>query len=210
MRLGFCRGRPLGRGTLTSASVASASVTSPGEALSSRTPSGRPSPSTSTIHFVPLPRLVFPTADPFFSRERSCRPGPSLPTSADLRHRAHPVAFARRRATHPALPTASTAASRSQAKGTCRARTSTPRPSATPTECPPDRPGSPPTDALPRPCAPSPQAAAARSTPTAPRSTTGTPSFSCHTSLKPPVPPRSLHLEPEPLFQTPSNPVTQP
>src|SRR5258708_10016095 len=59
---------------------------------SSRTPSGRPSPSTSTIHFVPLPRLVLPTAEPLFSLERSCRPGTSLPTSADLRHRAHPVA----------------------------------------------------------------------------------------------------------------------
>ncbi len=34
--------RPCGRGTRTSASVASASVTSAGEALSSRTPSGRP------------------------------------------------------------------------------------------------------------------------------------------------------------------------
>ena len=101
---GLCRGRPLGRGTLTSASVASASVTSPGEALSSRTPSGRPSPSTSTIHFVPLPRLVLPTAEPPFSLERSCRPGTSLPTSADLRHRAHPVAFARHRAADRALP----------------------------------------------------------------------------------------------------------
>src|SRR5258708_2083034 len=202
MRLGFCRGRPLGRGTLTSASVASASVTSPGEALSSRTPSGRPSPSTSTIHFVPLPRLVLPTAEPLFSLERSCRPGTSLPTSADLRHRAHPVAFARRRATHPALPTASTAASRSQAKGTCRARTSTPRPSATPTECPPDRPGSTPTDGLACPCAASAQAAAARSTPTAHRSTTGTASCSCKKFIKPPVSRRSLQLEAEPIYET--------
>jgi hypothetical protein len=61
-------------GTRTSASVASASVTSAGEALSSRTPSGRPSLSTSTIHFVPLPRLVLPTASPPFSPERSCSP----------------------------------------------------------------------------------------------------------------------------------------
>src|SRR6202044_3427419 len=98
---------------LTSASVASASVTSPGEALSSRTPSGRPPPSTSTIHFVPLPRLVLPTAEPPFWPERSCRPGKSLPTSADLRHPAHPTTFATRRAIHPALPIASAAASRS-------------------------------------------------------------------------------------------------
>src|SRR5258706_122569 len=202
MRLGFCRGRPLGRGTLTSASLASESVTSPGEALSSRTPSGRPSPSTSTIHFVPLPRLVLPTAEPLFSLERSCRPGTSLPTSADLRHRAHPVAFASLRATHPALPTASTAASRSQAKGTCRARTSTPRPSATPTECPPDRPGSTPTDGLACPCAASAQAAAARSTPTAHRSTTGTASCSYKKFIKPPVSRRSLQLEAEPIYET--------
>ena len=62
-----------GAGLGPSASVASASITSPGEVLSSRTPSGRPSPSTSTIHLVPLPRLVFPTAAPPFSLGRSCR-----------------------------------------------------------------------------------------------------------------------------------------
>jgi len=67
-RFSFCRGRPFARGTLTSASVASASVTSPGEALSSRTPSGRPPPSANTIHFVPLPRLVLPTAESLFRR----------------------------------------------------------------------------------------------------------------------------------------------
>ena len=41
-RFGFCRGRPLRRGTRTSLRVASASVTSAGEALSSRTPNGIP------------------------------------------------------------------------------------------------------------------------------------------------------------------------
>src|SRR5436190_20290887 len=41
-RSGFCRGRPFARGTRTWASVDSASVTSLGEALSSRTPSGTP------------------------------------------------------------------------------------------------------------------------------------------------------------------------
>src|ERR1700739_2185181 len=121
MRLGFCRGRPLGRGTLNSASVASASVTSPGEALSSRTPNGRPPPSTSTIHFVPLPRLVLPTAEPLFSPEQNCRPETPLPTAAGLLHRVRPAVLAKRPATRLALPTASTAASRSQAKDTCRA-----------------------------------------------------------------------------------------
>jgi hypothetical protein len=59
--------RLLPRAAFGSRDTASASVTSLGEALSSRTPNGRPSPSTSTIHFVPLPRLVFPTAAPFFA-----------------------------------------------------------------------------------------------------------------------------------------------
>ena len=95
-----------GRGTLTSASVASARVTSAGEALPSRTPSGRPPPLTSTIHFVPLPHLLLPTAGPPFSPERSCRPGTSLPISAALRCRAHPAVLATHSPTHPALPTA--------------------------------------------------------------------------------------------------------
>src|SRR6202789_1295570 len=194
--LGFCRGRPLGRGTLTSASVASASVTSPGEALSSRTPSGRPPPSTSTTHFVPLPRLVLPTAEPLFSPERSCRPETSLPTAAGLLHRARPAALAKRRATHPALPTASTAASRSQATHTCRARTATPRRSVTPTKCPPDRPGWRPKDGLACPCAASVQATTARSTPTALHSTTQTASCSCKKSIKPPTLCRVSNLRP--------------
>src|SRR5579859_338961 len=35
---------------------------------------GIPWPSTTTIHFVPLPRLVFPTFEPLFSPVRNCRP----------------------------------------------------------------------------------------------------------------------------------------
>src|SRR5271169_1888510 len=128
MRLGFCLGRPLGRGTLTSASVASASVTSPGEALSSRTPSGRPPPSTSTVHFVPLPRLVLPTAEPLFSPERSYRPRTPPPTSEDLRHRGRPTKFASHQAKRLAPPTALTAANRSQEKDICRARIATRHP----------------------------------------------------------------------------------
>ena len=112
--------------------MASASVTSAGEALSSRTPSGRPPPSTSTIHFVPLASLVLPTAEPLFSLERSGRPGTPLPTVVDLRRRARPATLARHRAIHPAPPTASTAANRSSERDTCRAKTSTLRLSATP------------------------------------------------------------------------------
>src|ERR1700739_4117080 len=202
MRLGFCRGRPLGRGTWTSASVASASVTSPGEALSSRTPSGRPPPSTSTIHFVPLPRLVLPTAEPPFSPERSCRPETPLPTAAGLPHRALPAVLARHPATHPALPTASAAASRSQETDTCRAKSATPLRSATPTKCPPGSPGWKPTDGLACPCAASALATEARSTPTAPHSITGTASCSCKKFIKPPASCRSPQLEAEPIYET--------
>jgi hypothetical protein len=35
-------------------------------------PNGVPAPSTRTIHFVPLPRLVLPTLRPLFSPGRSC------------------------------------------------------------------------------------------------------------------------------------------
>jgi hypothetical protein len=102
----FLRGRPFGGGTRTWASVVSASVTSLGEALSSRTPSGRPSPSTSTIHFVPLPRLVFPTADPLFSPGRSCRREKPRPTSTVPLGPAPPVTGARPSAIRPRLPIA--------------------------------------------------------------------------------------------------------
>src|ERR1039458_2140318 len=205
MRFGFRRGRPLGCGTLTSASVASASVTSAGEALSSRTPSGRPPPSTSTIHFVPLPRLVLPTAEPPFWPERSCRPGTSLPTSTVLRRRAHPVTLAKRPATRPALPTASTAASRSPEKDICQAGTATLHPSATPTGCLPDKPGSKPRVGHACPCAASAQAAVARSTPTALHSITQIASCSCKNFIKPPASYRSPQLEAESIYETRSS-----
>jgi len=167
-----------------------------------RTPSGRPPPSTSTIHFVPLPRLVLPTAEPPFWPERSCRPGTSLPTSTVLRRRAHPVTLAMRPATRPALPTASTAASRSPEKDICQAGTATLHPSATPTGCLPDKHGWRPMDALACPCDASAQAAAARSAPTAHRSTTQIASCSCKKFIKPPASPRSHQFEAEPIYET--------
>src|ERR1700679_529558 len=185
MRLGFCRGQPLGRGTLTSASVASARVTSPGEALSSRTPSGRPPPSTSTIHFVPLPRLVLPTAEPLFSLERSCRPGTSLPTAA-------------------------TVASRLRERDTCPAENATPHPSATPTVCPPDRPGWTPTVGPACPCAASALAAEARSSPTAPHSTTRIASCSSKKFIKLPASHKSPQLEAVPIYETRSSLIDHP
>ena len=147
--------------------------------------SGRPPPSTSTIHFVPLPRLVFPTAEPPFWPGRSCRPGTSLPTSAGPRRPARPAAPATLRATRLALPTASDAASRSPARGICRVRTSTRRRSAIPKGCPRNSPGWKPTDV--RAClgAVSARAVAERSTPTAHHSTTRIASCSCKKKIKP-------------------------
>lgn len=61
-RSGLVRGRPgPERFTLTVSSVFSRSLTSDGDAESRYAPSGVPAPSTSTIHFVPFPRLVLPT-----------------------------------------------------------------------------------------------------------------------------------------------------
>jgi hypothetical protein len=61
-------------GTCTALKVSSARVTSAGEALKSRLPRGIPWPSATTIHFVPLPRLVLPTQSPLFWPLQSCRP----------------------------------------------------------------------------------------------------------------------------------------
>jgi hypothetical protein len=86
------RDRPLPqRGTFTSASELSAKLTSAGEALASCAPSGMPWPSTTTIYFVPLPRLVGPTPAPPFSRSQSCRPGRFRPTGLERYQRPLPV-----------------------------------------------------------------------------------------------------------------------
>ena len=43
-------------------------------------------PGAPTIHFVPLPRLVFPTPEPLFSPERNCRPETIRSTSIAAAH----------------------------------------------------------------------------------------------------------------------------
>src|SRR6266849_825645 len=63
------------------ASVVSASRASCGDAEQRCFPKGRPWPSTTTIHFVPLPRLVFPTPAPLFWREQNSRPGRTRSTA---------------------------------------------------------------------------------------------------------------------------------
>ena len=106
------------------------------------------------------------------SRNVSSHFSSPLPSSA-------PSSVARRPATHSVLPTASTAASRSPARDTGRARTSKPRLSAIPTECLLGKPGRVPTDGPAYPCAASVQAAKDQSTPTVPLSTTQIASCSC-------------------------------
>jgi len=59
------RPRPV-LGTRTVAKVRLNNFTSAGEADSKSFPRGIPWPSTTTIHFVPLPRLVLPTHAPLF------------------------------------------------------------------------------------------------------------------------------------------------
>ena len=145
-RFGFCRGRPFGLGTRTSLSVASASVTSAGEALSSRTPNGTPSPSPSTIHFVPLPRLVLPTASPPFSPGRSCRPETS--SSHFSRPSASRAPSKARQASEPdafVLPLLQPPPAGRTARDTRREEIATPLQSAESTECPQNRPDSMPT-----------------------------------------------------------------
>ena len=133
MRSGQRRGRPRGRGTLTWASVASANVTSCGDADAKRTPKGIPLPSARTIHFVPLPRLVFPTAKPLFLPRQNCRLRRSLPSAAGL---VDPVVTVRCAIFLPAplaLPNPVNGASRSIRWDTAAADRATVLPYVTPT-----------------------------------------------------------------------------
>lgn len=59
----------------------SINLTSAGEAEVTVLPRGTPSPSTTTIHFEPLPRLVFPTSRPLFLPTRNYHQQRPLPNS---------------------------------------------------------------------------------------------------------------------------------
>src|SRR3974377_368358 len=63
------------------ASVVSASRTSDGDAQQTWSHKGPPRPLPPTIHFVPLPRLVFPTSALLSWPGRNCRPGTTRSTS---------------------------------------------------------------------------------------------------------------------------------
>jgi hypothetical protein len=110
-------------------------VTSAGEADSNRLPRGIPWPSTTTIHFVPLPRLVLPTHAPLFLPERNCRPR-RLRSSPTCLWRPTPP---ERCATHPAkplaLPTSAVCANRCSGWDTAQGDLASERRCAGPKEC---------------------------------------------------------------------------
>jgi hypothetical protein len=64
--------------------VVSANFTSAGEALVRWLPKGTPWPSTTTIHFVPLPRLVLPIPSPLFCRSEAAIQKALLPIQPPL------------------------------------------------------------------------------------------------------------------------------
>ncbi len=68
----------------TCSSTPSTRVTSAGDALAVAHARGTPWPSATTIHFVPLPRLVFPTSEPLFLREQNFHQQRLHPSRVDL------------------------------------------------------------------------------------------------------------------------------
>src|SRR5208283_1290234 len=70
-----------------------------------------------TIHFVPLPRLVFPTPQPLFSPERNCRPETIRSISIAGARLTRSVTFARYSTKRPAPPSLAVAASTSKDTG---------------------------------------------------------------------------------------------
>ena len=113
-RSGRLRGRPgrCGRVTAIVSSVASRSRTSAGDAESRYAPNGVPAPSTNTIHFVPLPRLVGPTLAPPFSPARSSHRGSTRSSAVSARHSSGPARPATASARPRWLPTAAAVANR--------------------------------------------------------------------------------------------------
>src|SRR5438105_4922130 len=77
-------------------------------------PKGRPWPSTTTSHFVPLPRLVFPTPQPLFSPVQNCRPETTRSTATAGARSTRSGTRARCSTTRPARPSPAVAASKSK------------------------------------------------------------------------------------------------
>ena len=103
------------------AKTASTSRHSAGEALSTDTARGRPSPEAIATIFVPLPRLVGPTAKPPFWRSRRSHPRTLHPGSAFLARADVLPTDVAVRPTCPHVPIAESAGDRFGTEDTCRA-----------------------------------------------------------------------------------------
>lgn len=108
-----------------------------GDAASRDAPNGVPAPSATTIHVVPLPRLVGPTLGPPFSPGRSCHQGSTRSSESSARHSTGPEGPARAPAARPWFPAPSVAANTCWGCHTSWAARSKGRPSIGSRESPP-------------------------------------------------------------------------
>jgi hypothetical protein len=115
--------------------VLSASRNSEMCADASCAPIGTPWPSTTTMHFVPFPRRVFPTAWPPFSLSQRSRPRMLLPSPRACVRPCAPARLAMPATRHPALPTSADAANRWNHPGIRRADRAIERLLVEPREC---------------------------------------------------------------------------
>ena len=121
-RLNFFRGRPTPlRGTRTVSSVCSINLASWGVAEVTTSPRGKPSPSATTISFVPFPRFVLPIPAPLFLPTQKFRRQKLRPNSNDRGRRASQVIYAICRSKDPALAIRSFYANRYFQKESVRA-----------------------------------------------------------------------------------------
>ena len=91
-------------GTPNASSACAISFTSAGEAESRCAPNGVPAPSTTTSHFVPLPRLVLPTLSPPFWPVQNCHRQNTHPIAVCLHHPVQSVTHATDSRTRLVLP----------------------------------------------------------------------------------------------------------
>ena len=155
-----------------------------------------PWPSTSTIHFVPFPRLVFPTAAPLFSPTRSCHPETFHPIAATVVGLELPATAAMLPAKHHRLPTAGDDVNRSHRWDTRREGRANAHPCAAPTKCLPHTADSTPT------VGPSGLAAASVRERNAQSADSAAPSASCQQLSRVPLSRVSTCLEAEPIYET--------
>jgi hypothetical protein len=98
-------------------------------------PQGTPAPSPTTLHFVPLPRRVLPTARPLFSPGQNCRPRMIHPILAVGVRTTRSRTRARSAARNPAPPNRTAVAGRSRDAGTRPANPASGRRCAESTKC---------------------------------------------------------------------------